>query len=80
MVYSSSRVVNDLAPAERFCISDAEQIPDAVLLTSWEKDRLAELETVVEGGLQKFLEVGAALAEIRNRRLSSGVRQLRSLC
>jgi hypothetical protein len=47
----------------------AEPIPDAVPLTSREKERLAELEKVVETGLQEFLRTGAALAEIRNARL-----------
>lgn len=34
-----------------------------------ERQRLAELEAVVERGLQTFAEVGAALSEIRNARL-----------
>ena len=46
-----------------------EPIPDTVPLTGWEKLRKEELEKVVEGGLQEFLKVGAALAELRNRRL-----------
>lgn len=46
-----------------------EPIPDSIPLTSWEKVRRAELEQVVRGGLAKFLEVGIALAELRNRRL-----------
>ena len=46
-----------------------EPIPDAVPLTSWERIRKDELERVVEGGLAEFLRVGAALAELRNRRL-----------
>ena len=46
-----------------------EPIPDSVPLTSAEKERKKELEQMVEGGLQEFLRVGAALAEIRNRRL-----------
>jgi N6-adenosine-specific RNA methylase IME4 len=38
-------------------------------LTLVEIDRLAELEAVVERGLQTFVEVGLALAEIRDSRL-----------
>jgi hypothetical protein len=44
-------------------------VPDVVPLTSWEKLRKEELEAVVAGGLAKFLEVGMALAELRNRGL-----------
>ena len=46
-----------------------DSIPESVPLTSWEKVRKAELEQVVQGGLEQFLRVGAALAELRNRRL-----------
>jgi hypothetical protein len=46
-----------------------DELPDTVPLTGWEKLRKEELEKVVEGGLQEFLKVGAALAELRNRRL-----------
>ncbi|HEX6762895.1 MAG TPA: hypothetical protein VF094_08855 [Gaiellaceae bacterium] len=38
-------------------------------LDSRESARLAELEHVVEQGLQTFVEVGLALAEIRDGRL-----------
>ncbi|MCK6629606.1 MAG: hypothetical protein L6R45_31065 [Anaerolineae bacterium] len=38
-------------------------------LTTSEATRLAELETVIERGLQTFIEVGSALMEIRNSRL-----------
>jgi hypothetical protein len=48
---------------------DSAPIPDAVPLTTSEKNRLAELEQVVEAGLQEFLRTGAALREIRDRRL-----------
>jgi len=34
-----------------------------------EKRRKQELETLVQAGLEEFLRVGQALAEIRNRRL-----------
>jgi hypothetical protein len=37
-----------------------------------ERRRLAELEAVVERGLKTFVEVGLALAEIRDRRLYQG--------
>lgn len=37
-------------------------------LELWEQERLAELEAVVERGLATFMEVGAALMEIRNER------------
>jgi hypothetical protein len=46
-----------------------EPIPDTVPLTSWERVRKEELEAIVDGELEKFLRVGQALAEIRNRRL-----------
>jgi hypothetical protein len=46
-----------------------EPVPDACPLTAAEKTLKAELEKVVEGGLQEFLKVGAALATLRNRRL-----------
>ena len=38
-------------------------------LPSIERDRLAELEQTIERGLQTFVEVGQALAEIRDGRL-----------
>lgn len=38
-------------------------------LSTSEAGRLAELETVIERGLQTFIEVGNALMEIRNSRL-----------
>lgn len=38
-------------------------------LSTSEAGRLAELETVIERGLQTFIEVGSALLEIRNSRL-----------
>ena len=44
-------------------------IPDAVPLSAPERLRKEQLEQVVAGGLAKFLEVGTALAELRNRRL-----------
>ena len=43
--------------------------PDTIALTSSEKVRLTQLETVVERTLDGFLECGRALAEIRNKRL-----------
>ena len=46
-----------------------EPLPDVIPLTSSEKRRKQELETIVKAGLQEFLRVGQALAEIRNRRL-----------
>jgi hypothetical protein len=52
----------NLAPIE-------EPLPDVIPLTSGEKRRKQELETIVKAGLQEFLRVGQALAEIRNRRL-----------
>lgn len=39
------------------------------MISPAEVDRLAELEAVVERGKQTFIEVGAALAEIRDQRL-----------
>jgi hypothetical protein len=46
-----------------------EPLPDVVPLTSAEKTRKAELESVIAHGLEEFLRVGQALAELRNRRL-----------
>jgi hypothetical protein len=46
-----------------------ERPADAIPLTSSEKTRLAELESVVETHLETFLTVGRALAQIRNERL-----------
>jgi hypothetical protein len=46
-----------------------EPVPDACPLTSAEKTLKAELEKVIEGGLQEFLKVGAALATLRSKRL-----------
>jgi hypothetical protein len=46
-----------------------ERITDTIPLTSSEKTRLAELESVVETHLETFLTVGRALAQIRNERL-----------
>jgi hypothetical protein len=46
-----------------------EPIPDVIPLTKSEKRRKEELETLVEAGLEEFLRVGSALAELRNRRL-----------
>jgi hypothetical protein len=46
-----------------------DEIPDSVPLTPREKKLKAELEAVVAHGLDEFLRVGAALAELRNRRL-----------
>jgi hypothetical protein len=46
-----------------------DTIPDACPLTSTEKTLKAELEAVVSAGLEEFLRVGTALAELRNRRL-----------
>lgn len=38
-------------------------------MTVSEQSRLDELELAIDGGLQSFMEVGAALAEIREKRL-----------
>jgi hypothetical protein len=46
-----------------------EPVPDTIPLTTTEKRRKQELETIVESGLEEFLRVGSALAELRNRRL-----------
>ena len=42
---------------------------DNQALSHQERDRLRELEGVIERGLKTFLEVGAALLEIRTNRL-----------
>jgi hypothetical protein len=52
-----------------FALKDGDTIEGSIPLTSWETVRKEQLEKVVEGGLQEFLRVGAALAELRNRRL-----------
>jgi hypothetical protein len=52
-----------------FELLETEPICDVIPLTAAEKALKTNLESVVEGGLQKFLEVGAALVELRNRRL-----------
>jgi hypothetical protein len=44
-------------------------VEDAIPLTPSEKCRKQELENVVRGGLATFLTVGAALLEIRRKRL-----------
>jgi hypothetical protein len=41
-------------------------------LTAEETSRLRRLESIIAGGLEGFLQVGAALAEIRSRRLYRG--------
>ena len=48
---------------------DKETIGDSIPLTSTEKARRTELEAVVRSGLETFLQVGEALAEIRRSRL-----------
>jgi len=51
-----------------FALRD-DSIPDSVPLTGAERLRKEELEQLVQGGLEEFLRVGAALSELRNRRL-----------
>jgi hypothetical protein len=46
-----------------------EPIADTIPLTVQERERLAELESVIESRLEAFLATGRALAEIRNKRL-----------
>jgi len=46
-----------------------EPVCNAIPLTSAEKARKNELELVVERGLEEFLQVGQALAEMRAKRL-----------
>jgi hypothetical protein len=46
-----------------------EPVPDACPLTAAEKTLKAELEKVIEGGLQEFLRVGAALTTLLSKRL-----------
>lgn len=41
----------------------------AVIVSEIERARLAQLEAVVERGMQTFVDVGLALAEIRDARL-----------
>src|SRR6516162_4223208 len=50
-------------------VAEPDLIVDTIPLTSKERALKAELESVVEGGLEQFLKVGQALAELRNRRL-----------
>jgi hypothetical protein len=49
------------------CFDDP--IADTIPLTAREKTLIAELEAIVERGLERFLAVGEALATIRNQRL-----------
>ena len=49
--------------------TDTGEILTATLLTSDEADRLAGCEAVIEAGLMGFVEVGEALAGIRDARL-----------
>ena len=53
------------------CISSIldESVPDTIPLTGKEKTLKAQLESIVDNGLEKFLQVGQALAELRNKRL-----------
>jgi hypothetical protein len=51
-----------------FALKD-EPVPDAIPLSARERTRKAELEQIVQYGLEKFLEVGLALRELRNSRL-----------
>jgi hypothetical protein len=46
-----------------------DPLPDTIPLTTREKQLKAELEAVVEHGLDEFLKVGNALANLRNKRL-----------
>jgi hypothetical protein len=46
-----------------------DQTPDNAALTTAEQQQLADLESVVEQGLQTFFAVGTALATIRDSRL-----------
>jgi hypothetical protein len=51
------------------CQFASVKAPDLEDITIEESRDLVRLEKVIEGGLQTFMEVGAALAEIRDRRL-----------
>jgi hypothetical protein len=46
-----------------------DPLSDTIPLTTREKQLKAELESVVEHGLDEFLKVGNALADLRNKRL-----------
>lgn len=50
-------------------MSDVTIIPTATDLTTPEATRLGALETVIDRGMKTFVEVGNALAEIRDNRL-----------
>ena len=50
-------------------ILQPEQIEDSIPLTQNEKILKEKLESVVENGIEQFLRTGAALAELRNKRL-----------
>ena len=56
-------------PVRESTSSQVDLIPDAVPLSAPERLRKEQLEAIVAGGLAKFLQVGTALAELRNRRL-----------
>ena len=56
-----------MSPIESISIPDASQA--APPLNCEERIRLAQLETLIEGSLEKFLLAGRALLEIKTRRL-----------
>jgi hypothetical protein len=50
-------------------VAEPDQIEGAIPLSRSEKTCLAELEATIDTGLETFLKVGRALAQIRDRRL-----------
>jgi hypothetical protein len=60
---------HDNPAKDSVALGESVKAPDLEDITLDESRDLVRLEKVIEGGLQTFLEVGAALAEIRDRRL-----------
>ena len=49
--------------------ADDDVIEDSIPLTTAEKALKGELEEIVQNGMAEFLRVGAALSELRSKRL-----------
>lgn len=52
-----------------FALIDTQPLPDTIPLTARERALKQELESVVADGLDTFIKVGVALAELRGKRL-----------
>jgi uncharacterized protein YdeI (YjbR/CyaY-like superfamily) len=65
----SPKKIGDTERALRQARERSVQKPRTQEITATEAERLKELETVIRTGLESFLRVGAALAEIKESRL-----------